>query len=597
MLTEEKFSYLDFDIYSRRISFFYQSKEKIGSVFGFILTILYAITSLILFLIYFIRTIKRTDMTASDSTIYPIDIPKIGINKELFYFAFGLEHPTTFQRFIDERIYYPEVVYIERIKESGGFSKRSETALKLERCNKLKFGEKYQYLLKNEELNNSYCLQDFNLTLSGGFKYDEMAYIKISIYPCVNNSKNNIHCKSQEEINKYLNSGYFSALIKDIGLNPSNFTNPTVAIFQDLYTTIDKSTKKEYILNFGITEIETDIGLFSNKMKRETHLKFSKDISNIFFINNEDYKEGKEIFTAQIRLEDNIHIQKRTYTKMSFIFSIIGGYMQLIYTILTLISLLTKKFSVEKKLLNSLFNFNIKQRKIILSVRYKKKLGYNSSSFGKENENNFIPYEAKKSVVFNKMNRGRRNSIFLFNRNNNNVYPNIWKKNETEIISVKKNEKSNSYNVSEEGLIDIFRNLPNDKNQNEFINKINNINRSKLDMLNNSNLNNIYNNNKFLEQRRAFTKNYNFTMINKLENYERGNSAFVQFNICDYFCFRKITKKKTEIELFNFGINFYKSQMDIINFFNIIILAQIILSQKSEKKHDILNQTIELSMR
>ena len=115
MFPEEKFSFLDFDIYSRRISFFYKSKEKLGSTFGFLLTILYVIISIILFLIYFIKTIKREEVTASDSTIYPIDIPKIDIDKDKFYMAFGLEDPIKLTRFIDERIYYTEIIFIERI--------------------------------------------------------------------------------------------------------------------------------------------------------------------------------------------------------------------------------------------------------------------------------------------------------------------------------------------------------------------------------------------------------------------------------------------------------------------------------------------------
>lgn len=36
--------------------------------------------------------------------------------------------------------------------------------------------------------------------------------------------------------------------------------------------------------------------------------------------------------------------------------------------------------------------------------------------------------------------------------------------------------------------------------------------------------------------------------------------------------------------------------MDIINFFNIMFLTQIMLTQKSEKKHNILSQKIELSI-
>ena len=48
---------------------------------------------------------------------------------------------------------------------------------------------------------------------------------------------------------------------------------------------------------------------------------------------------------------------------MSQVFSIIGGYMQFVYTSFALLSLLTKKISIELKLLNSLFNFNIKKEK------------------------------------------------------------------------------------------------------------------------------------------------------------------------------------------------------------------------------------------
>ena len=200
MFPEEKISFLDFDIYSRRISFFYKNKEKIGSSLGFMLTVLYAMISLVLFLYYFIKFIKREEVTASDSTIYPTNFPSIDINNDIFYLAFGLEHPNKLIRYIDERIYYPEVVFVERIKEEGVFSDRKETILNFERCNYLKFGKDYQNLFHKEEVYNSYCLKDFNLTLEGGLKYDRISYIRINIYPCINNTENNNHCLPQNEI-------------------------------------------------------------------------------------------------------------------------------------------------------------------------------------------------------------------------------------------------------------------------------------------------------------------------------------------------------------------------------------------------------------
>ena len=104
---------------------------------------------------------------------------------------------------------------------------------------------------------------------------------------------------------------------------------------------------------------------------------------------------------------------------MSAVLSATGGYMQFISTIFAIIALLTKKFGLEQKLLNILFNFNIKQRKIILSIEYQKKMDYNSlNEKGKENKvsNNFILYEPKKFIVNR---RNRRDRVLILKSNDN----------------------------------------------------------------------------------------------------------------------------------------------------------------------------------
>ena len=584
MFPEEKISYLDFDIYSRRLSFFYKNKEKLGSTFGFFLTVLYAITSIILFLIYFIKTINREDITASDTIISPNKIPSANISKESFYLAFGLEHPTKLIRFIDETIYYPEVLFIEKIRENGQLVKKSQKMINLERCEIIKFGENYQHLF-NEDVNNSYCLKDLNFTLIGGINYNIMSYIQINIFPCINKTENNNHCKPQKEIDEYLTSGYFSILAKDRGLNPFNYSFPTKPVLRELLTSIDKSLKKQFIIYYGITEIDSDTGLFIKNIKKEIHLRYVKTENNVFFI-DENYRSGREIISAEIRIEDNIYYQKRTFTKMSQVFSTIGGYMQIISTIFSLIVLMSKKISIEKKLLNSLFNFNLKQKKIILCIEYQKKLDYNSS-MDKEKAKKYIPYEAKKSIITNRKSKKRRNSIFI----NNRITPEM-KRCFTESISIGKKEKKNN---TEEGFKEIFNNINKENDPNQNINQ--SINRSKVNMINkedNLNLNNLHLN-KIYHKKKMLCSQSNLNILRDYYVFEKGNSPIISFSIFDYYCFRKITKKRTEIELFNFGINFYKRQMDIINFFNIIILTQIMLIQNSEQKH--LSQTIELSIK
>ena len=594
MFPQESISFLDFDIYSRRISFFYKNKEKIGSSLGIFLTVLYAIISLSLFLFYFIRTLRKDEVTPSDSTIYPKTIPSIDINNNIFYLAFGLEHPTKFSRFIDEEIYYPEVLYVQRSKEFGQFVKKEEKILNIERCDITKFGEGYQNLFQKEEIYNSYCLKDFNLTLQGGFKFDKMSFIKINIYPCVNNSNNHNHCKPQKEIDFYLNSGYFSILAKDIGLNPFNYSFPTFPLVQDIYTVIDKSFKTEFIITFGITEIDTDTGLFTTNIKKNTYIKYINNYHSIFLVEDDDYLSRREILTAQIRLQDNIYYQKRSYAKMSQVFSTTGGYMQLISTLFAIISLLTKKISLEKKLLNSLFNFNIKKKKIILCVEYQKKLDYNTT-LNKGRDSSFIPYEAKKSIISNMRNR-RRNSILILNKNdNNNISPALYKRmsRDNQFLKNVQNYRNSKIN---EGLSELLQRMSKEKEQNV---NYQSINRSKVEMLNkedNSNGNQV---SEFFDKnidKKIPNKLSNFNLIKDFRIVDKGNCATIHFNLFDYYCLRKFSKKRTEIELFRFGINFYKSQMDIINFFNIMFLTQIMLTQKSEKKHNILSQKIELSI-
>ena len=591
MTPKKKLNYLDFDIYSRRISFYYKSKEKFGTIFGFILTIAYIVLSLIIFIIHLVKTIRREEITSSVLSIYPTEIPSIEINKDLFYISFGLEQSNQLSKYIDETIYYPEVQYIEQIKEKGEYKIKSEKILNIERCNIEKFGDKYQNLLENEQLNSSYCIQDINVTLKGGFQFNEMSYIKINIYPCVNNSYNNNQCKSQDIINDYLDSSYFSVLIKDIGFSPFNFSFPTIPILQYFQTAISKSILKKYIMYFGIVEINTDIGLLSDKIKTETYLKYTRDFNSFYLKDYEKNSQG-EILSAQIMIEDYIYYQKRIYTKITAALSATGGYMQFISTIFALIALFTKKFGLEQKLLNSLFNFNVKQRKIILSIEYKKKMDYNAS-IEKGNENNFILYEPKKSIVSKK---SRRDSILILNtRNTIN--------NQQNIASIKRSVTMQNPNLNEiKGLNkDISSNDNASKNgPSEFLQKIS---KEKEELNNRSKVNMIVKDEELnfpqiIPESHRKKKRSKFNIFNDLKKLDKGRRTNINFNIFDYYCLRKINdNKNSEIELFNFGINFFKNQLDIINFFNIIVLTQIMLTQQADKKQNFLNRTIELYMK
>ena len=313
----------DLDMYSNRIGFFSNKRERIGSWLGLFLTLAYILSLIVIFIIYSIDTIKRKDIRVYDSNIFSNITPSIKINSNDLNLAFGLEDPKQSHKYLDPTIYYPEIYFIDKIKkEKGKLEKIIRKELNFSRCNNNSFGENYKGIFDNIEFYNAYCLKDFNLTLAGGDKYEKMSYIRIQIKPCSNGTSQYI-CKPKEIIDGYLTKGFLSIFIKDIGLNPGNFDVPIIPTLQNIYTTIDKRIYKDIILSFGITEIRTDTGLFSENLHKKKYLQFLNEKQSFYFRNQEEFDQEKLICSIQIRIDDNIHIQKRTYKKIPEIFSLI----------------------------------------------------------------------------------------------------------------------------------------------------------------------------------------------------------------------------------------------------------------------------------
>ena len=551
MFNASEYDFLNFDIYSNRIGFFFNKREKIGSYFGLFLTTSYILISLVLFLFLLIRTIERKEIKVYDSTVYSQTIPIIDINPNLIYFAFGLEDPNTSNRFVDETIYYVKVAFFDRSKINGEFNTTFRKDIDYEICKEENFGASYKNLFIKGELNNSYCLKDYNLTLAGGYKYDRMSYLRIRIYPCKNKTENNNHCKPQETIDNYFKGGYFSILTKDIGLNPSNYSFPVLSTLQDLYTTIDKQIYRDYILYYGITEIQTDIGLVFENIDIKRYINFRKETSSFYFRDDKDYYGGKASCSVAFRLDDLIFVQKRTYTKLKEVFASTGGYMQLISTICTLLSLLPNKLICELKIMNGIFNFNLKKQKMMMKIHSIKE--FNSINLPQKN-NSFIFFPTRNGIFTQKKNYYNYNSL---NRNssiileNDNSSSSIEVNNNVRILN-NKGGSGKKVNITEDnskisGCMEQKYKISKDK-----INK-----NTKL----------------VLHTSYIYPRFRGFNLSSNKDNIIEYNEK-IYFNLFDYYCFKKFSNKKKEISLFNLGISLYKKRMDIINVFTFLLLIE-----------------------
>ena len=556
--------YLNFDIYARSPNFYFKNHDKIDTCFGTLLTLVYIIVSLTLFIYQSIITIQRKNFKVYDSTIYGQEMPFIDLNSNILYFAFGLEDPRTMSRFIDDSIYVPKIVFVDKAKINDELVTVYQQNLEFEKCNVINFGENYQHLFLEDELNNSYCLKKFdqNLTLAGGYKYERFSYIRIRIYPCVNSTENNFSCKSQEEIDRFMSSGYFSIILKDIGLNPSNYSIPVLPTLQDLYTTIDKRIYKNYILNLGVTEIHTDIGLFQESIKKQKYLQFRKGMETFTFRDEEEYYQGKSVIIAQLKLDDNINVQTRSYIKIPEIFSSIGGYMQLMNTAFILLSLIINKFNLELTILNSIFKFNLKKKKIILKLN---KLNDFEDSHTSNLQSPIINFKKMTNIIHHLDlldNKSKNSLIKESDMNNTSLLKLSENKNELEnknknTIVKRVKRKSNALSV-DNSKIELSKDKMSkkkDKNVHEY-NKEN----GTINLLN--------------EKKNNIFKEFSYKDFNDT----------IELNMFDYCCCYLTPKNRHKIiKLYNIANSFYRKKLDVVNVFNLLLLIEKKLLKKNSE--------------
>jgi hypothetical protein len=559
---ESRFNCPSFDIYSKRISFFFNNHEKIGSLSGYFFTLTFIIISIVLFAYQIAKTIQRNELVVYDSTMYGNEMPSIEINSDQLYFAFGLEEPSTSNRFIDDRIYFPKIVFVDKIKINDELVTANQVTLDYEKCNVEKFGENYQHLFLPHELDNSYCLKDtnLNLTLAGGYKYERFSYIRIRIYPCVNSTENNHRCKPQEVIDQYLSSGYFSIIVKDIGLNPLNYSSPILPTLQDLYTTIDKRIYKNYILNFRVTEISTDTGLITEEVRKNKYLQYFKELQTFTFRDEEEYYSGKSVILVQIKLDDTILIQRRIYTKISEIFSRIGGYMQLINTIFLLLSSIINKIHSSLIIINSIFKFNIKRNKMILRFHPINEL----NTIIKSRSSNYLVFSSKNSIENIKQ-------LEYFNKSKNDL---ISKENDYSHVS-------SIFNVSENKKMSINDHHNHKKNSNhiniiQFENeKINTKNSNSITSDKRKKMESIISNNK-----ESLKKNDIYRENREIYNIKDFNEH-IDLNVFYYLLCNRSRRKNNILELYNLGNNYYRKKMDIVHVFTLLSIMEKILSKNN----------------
>jgi hypothetical protein len=225
-------------------------------------------------------------------------------------------------------------------------------------------------------MENYYCFKEVNFTLEGHYNYGLYSFFYIQFFPCINTTEKH-NCKSLEEIDYYLKNTFLSFDFQDIDLNPNDYKKPFRPRSVDVYTTIGKRLFKEVHAFLQLVEVQTDMDWFGfdefTNIKSEQYLKYDELEEMYNILDNNIYETGDSFCNFSIKLSEEMRIEKRTYTKLVTILGDVGGLMEVIFSIFSIISSFTVDILYEISLVNNLFNFDLNKKVVIIKEKKSEK--------------------------------------------------------------------------------------------------------------------------------------------------------------------------------------------------------------------------------
>ena len=208
-------------------------------------------------------------------------------------------------------------------------------------------------------------------------------------------------------------------------------------------------------------------------------------------------------------------------------------------TIFSLITTFVNKIDSEIKIINNIFNFNIKEKKVNIKLSYFKD---NHIFVNLNNKDLFSKKPINATKHYEVVNKSKANNI-------------ITKINDISNIS--------------------FLNI-----SNISINKkINESQKSELRIDNTSNIINFENKKEKTKKeiKKTVEKSFNPNISDYLSNPDNITKEFnekINLNICSYFCRRKNSEKNKLIKLYKKTISFFREKMDIVKVFSIQLIIE-----------------------
>ena len=554
----------EFDLFGKEPELYFKGKSQRTSVFGKFLTYFYLFIYAAFFAYKIVRMLEKVDISFYETYAFS-GTPSIKLTNDLFYGGFSLGD------IIDDTLYYPVVYYYEGHRENGKMVWNNGTILELEVCQLNKFGERYRDIFKNKDLDNLYCLKDVSqVTLEGYSHLDTYKYLLVYFMPCIGyNPFTGSVCKNISILEQFFAMNKITFNIQDIELTPHIYDTPSQPLEKDISGPAFKTLYQQIYTYLQIVNLETDKDIIGfeglSDIETQQFLKYDESwIISAPSPHADEFVAGKPICEVTIQLSAKVLTQIRTNTKLIEALGDVGGLMEVVWSLFSVIATVITDILYDKALVNNLFVFDLDKKMVEIKKKKDNSNNSNDSKTLKLDDSPQIYYPMKN--IKKKINSNNAQGE-LSAQSRNKLNEDIFSKEKPLTLKRKKKKKVKS------------KNLMGSPTEQKIITNKNTIEEDNLKGIDSNN--NIYNKDKNANLVNENMVQSEVKMVEK-ETDRGGKNRRIIDRIkmkccCVYFWFCFARKKKNiQNVLLDEGMRVIVEKLDIINIFKKIYSTEFI---------------------
>lgn len=306
-----------------------EGRKSYQTTIGGLINLIVLILSFIGVIYFGLQMINKTEPIVVQSAMDGHSVGPYKIDKTGFNAFIGIEFPN-WTYYMNDKIYtVVGEVGTNIFDQKGGRQSYETESIECAPCSKFYTQEELNIEIS---INNFWCFAP-NITSVEGYWGNRMSrVVTFAIHKCVNSTKNNNHCFPEAEIDKLTQGGMVSMFTTNAFLNFNDPIKPVEIKLQNWWNSINLEFTYEYYYVLKELVFEDDTGFLLPSVDVSSHFYFENPL--ILYYG----KRGSLLATIHLeghRLGTRI---KRSYTKIQDVLTRIGGLLNALLVIATLIA-------------------------------------------------------------------------------------------------------------------------------------------------------------------------------------------------------------------------------------------------------------------